>query len=182
MSDTINTIYTGASDFGQWTALLSAFLATLIGLLAIGVGIYLLVEDSLRTQKVQGTVESVTCSGTTSSTTSSSTSSGSCLIDVRYVVQRKTFTRKFAVDNPTTLQKGSTVTLFVDPKDPQDNVVLDIGNANNNAASIAGGVLIGVGLLILIVGWIVYYLTRRYKFFAAAEGVGEAANIISNAV
>jgi hypothetical protein len=38
----VNSIYTGASDFGRFTAIISAIFATIIDLLAIGIGIYLI--------------------------------------------------------------------------------------------------------------------------------------------
>lgn len=168
MTSTIDTIYTGASDFGKFTALISAIVGTIIALLAIGIGIYLIVEETRRTQTVQGTIESVQCSP------------ANCLIQVTYQVQGRNFTKDFSVESSSSLQQGNTVTLLVDPNNPQDNVILEIGNSNNQAALIAGGVLIGVGLLILIIVWLIYYFATKSKFFAAAEGVGEAANIISS--
>jgi hypothetical protein len=55
-------------------------------------------------------------------------------------------------------------------------------SANNNNTTtnyIAAAVLIGFGILIIVLSWVVVYFSSRYKFFAAAEGVGTIVDLVS---
>ena len=61
MSNGISDVYTGASDFGKFTAGLGGAIGALIGLIIIGIGIYFMVEGSKRTNFVSGEIIESTC-------------------------------------------------------------------------------------------------------------------------
>lgn len=176
----LQNVYTGASDFGKFTSVISAVFSTLIGLVFIAVGIYLIIEDNARQTQIQGDVQSVNCPSPEGDNDDITPSKGrpenDCLVNIQYKVDKKNFNKNFAVSSNTSLKQGDKVTLFVDPSNPKDNIVL---GSNNNSETIAGLVLISAGAFIILVGWLIVYFSYKYKFFSAVEGTSTAIKYLT---
>jgi vacuolar-type H+-ATPase subunit I/STV1 len=78
------------------------------------------------------------------------------------------------------------VGIFVAVRQPIQSTSNTNNSTNNNSTNnnsttnyIAAAVLIGFGILIIVLSWVVVYFSSRYKFFAAAEGVGTIADLLS---
>jgi hypothetical protein len=68
---------------------------------------------------------------------------------------------------------GDTVPIYYNPKDS-----LDISSSVTNY-KILGGVLLGFGILIISGVVLQYYIVNRFKFAAAATGVGDGLSGIA---
>lgn len=172
MSDGVGMIYTGAASFGRLSAIISGVIGTLIALIIGGFGVYIIVESSRRTKNVTGTITESTCENTTADKKEGK----SCNITVEYTSGQpsKMCTRKFAVADEVIYEKGKKVTIYYDPSNACGTGSLESRSTDN----ILGIVLIGFAIVFIIIVWLVVYLTQKYKFFAAAEGVGTVFSVI----
>ena len=71
--------------------------------------------------------------------------------------------------------KGNTIDIYIDPNEPQ-NFSLESLQSDR----LAGWICIGFAVLIVGMAYLMRWLSQRYKFLAAAEGVGLGVNIIGN--
>lgn len=155
--------YSGAADFGKFSAVVGAIFATLIALFIGGIGVYFIIEGLRRSKNTTGTIEESDCQTKTDE-------SKTCKITVDYTSGQpsKMCKQKFTVQDESKFTKGKKVQVFFDPKDPCDSGSLE----TYEDSVIIGSILIVVAGIILLISWVVVYLTFKYKFFAAAEGVG----------
>ena len=71
---------------------------------------------------------------------------------------------------------GQTVVVWYDPTDP-------VGTASltNDDWRVFGGILLGIGVAIIIIAWVHFWATNRFKAFAALEGGSTALNLFTGA-
>jgi len=202
MSDGISQVYTGASDFGRFTASIGGIIGTLIGLIILGIGIYFVVEGSRRTQVETGVVIKSTCpfepliiegqvsptSGLgaapppavfvpfalTGATGTTGATGAFCEITLQWGGSKgQTCTDQFTVENEAKFGIGASVPIWFDPNDP-----CNTGSLESQAQlTRIGTILIVVGVVFVLIVWLFVYLVYRFKFLAAAEGVGSVIDI-----
>lgn len=165
----MGAVYSGAADFGKFSAIISAIFATLIALFIGGIGVYFIVEGFRRSKNTTGTITDSDCKSKTDE-------NKTCKITVDYTSGQpsKMCKQKFTVQDESKFTKGKKVKVFFDPKDPCDSGSLE----THKETLIIGAILIGVAGIILLISWVVVYLTFKFKFFAAAEGAGTALDAI----
>nr|QBK92162.1 MAG: protein of unknown function DUF3592 [Pithovirus LCPAC304] len=164
-----DSLYSGASDFGKFSAIVSGVIGTLFALIFVGFGIYLIVEALRRTKTTQGKITLTKCPKTTDQ-------NRVCDITVSYTSDQpsKMCTAQFTVEDEPKFAKGKEVTVFLDPSEPCVSGSLE----SQKQDSILGIVLLAGGLLFICILWLIVYLTYKYKFFAASEGVGTVLQIV----
>ena len=172
MSDGVSEIYSTTAQFGRFSAIVSGIIGTLIALIIGGFGIYILIESSRRTKSVTGTITESTCKNTTPDKSEGT----SCEITVEYTSGQpsKMCMEKFSVANSAIYEKGKKVTVFYDPSDPCGSGSLE----SRSDGRIIGIMLIVIALIFILIVWLVVWATQKYKFFAAAEGVGTVISIV----
>ena len=163
-------IYGGAAGFGRFYAVFSAIIATLLGIVSIAAGIWLLLKKQTYTHSTVATVNSVQCTTERTGGHNSSTTYN-CSLNVTYKVDGKTYHRTLAVDSSIDYEGLKTVKIYYNPHDPSDAEVEQF------PYKILGSVALGFGVLIMLGAWFWVWVTRRYKFAAAATGIGEALHI-----
>jgi hypothetical protein len=169
MSDGVGKIYSGAATFGKFSAIISGIIGTLIALIIAGVGIWIMIDSARRTQTSVGIITQSNCNNVTPGNTST------CNITVSYAgstASQRCMLETF-VPNRSIYDKGEQVTVFYDPSDPCNSGSLD----SKEDSSIIGISLIISAVVIIAIVWLVVWLTQKYKFFAAAEGVGTVARV-----
>ena len=166
-----NEIYSGAASFGTIWALLGAISSTVIGIIMIVVGIYLLVHKNDRDsfpatilyingpgghpcQKVQDNPIQYACTITVKYSGSPTP------VDINYIGGQVYYI-------------GEQVTIYVKKGNPRD-VTFSKGIPNW-----IGWILIAVAIFIMAASWFWYWASRKWKFVAAAEGVGGIIGIAS---
>jgi hypothetical protein len=163
-------IYSGSAEFGVIWALIGAIIATIIGVCMIIVGIYILVKKSTL-QQVSGTVVSV--DPPSCGVGSGNPTTYSCNITVSYLVNTTHLQKIIWYSGSVIYSPGQSITVYYNPSDPGD------ASLSGPVPHFIGGILILFGLLIPIGSWFWYYMSRRYKFVAAAEGMAGAYSLIT---
>jgi hypothetical protein len=171
-------VYTGVADFGVIIADLKAIGGVIIGLIFIGIGIYLLVQKITRTATVTGTVLNVSnsggnsnnpsCTPTSTTTTSNSGSTTNtyweCIFDVKYTVGDKDYTAKGQETRSIYYKGGESIPIFYNPDNPNDASISD------DYSHTVGWILIVIGVVIALSGIIWAWLANKYKIIGAYEG------------
>ena len=152
-SQSNNKIYSAAADVGKLSADAGVIIGTPISLILVGLGIYFLA-------KKQG-LGSVT-------TTATIINVGTGSITVTYKANKKVCTSTIMVDPSETYTKNSQITINYSSSDPCTPYI-----GKGTSSKVLGGILLGIGLFILLIIWVSYYLVHRSKALAAVEG-GEA--------
>jgi hypothetical protein len=157
-------VYTGASEFGKINAVIGLIFAIIICTGLIIGGIYLIRERDKITSEVTGTVLNANCLPVANN-------QYSCSFDVKYNVNNKEYTRRFKRTGDP-IQNSDNIEVSFDPENP-DNSYIDY-----MSKKLTGEILLGIGIFVLVASIISTFLTFRYKFFAAAQGVAAGVNLI----
>lgn len=160
-------IYSDAASFGRVYAIIGAVFASLFSLMFIIGGIYIIYHKS-HLKSVTGTVTS------DSLCTQLDKNSTSCSVNYTYTIKDKNYSGTST--SSTSYKKGNKITVWYDPNHPGVHSEIDIPSKT------IGVVAIIMGILIAIAAWVGVYLTRKYKFAAAASGVGGGIDIIKNVI
>jgi hypothetical protein len=158
-------IYTGAASFGLIKTLIFAFIGTVVGVIMIILGIVMLFKK-INTISVNGTILNLNC------TPLQANNNQRCNIQVSYNYNGKQQNKYIQYTGTTIYSINQKVNIYVNT-DNENEIYLE-----DPSPKTIGAVLIFFGLLIGIGGWVMYWLSKKYKFLAAAEGVSGAYNLI----
>ncbi len=156
--------------------IIRAVLGTLVSVVLIVVGIVLIRKKGKLTSSTDsGKVTNTP--GCTSQVDNNVTEYQCNNVVVSYVVAGTTYKITFDATSSTDYRtKTSGITVHYDPTNPKD------GNINPDDYTFAGWVTLVIGILIMIIVWTAMILARKYKFFAASEGVATGAGLVSGAI
>ena len=158
-------MYEASVTFGRIVAYFQLFGGITIGIICLLIGIYLLRKKPLEGKGV-AKVTAISCDSTNIQ------NNKPCTATVQYVAaDGKQYS---AIINGTYII-GQEIVINYDPKYPQ-NASQSLSTKNIGIGLIVVGTLITLGAIL----W--FYLVQKYKIAAAAAGVGEAANIITNTI
>lgn len=159
-----SNVYDGAAEFGRFMALIGLIIGCLIGVVMLIGGIALFFKKNKYTKIVSGKVTKAQCNNINNSI--------SCTITAEYTVNNKSYTIENIMNGKRYYSPGDTIEIYYDPTDP--------GLSSTNkpfSFAIIGGILIGIALLIIGGVALNYYIATRFKFAAAANGVGNIVDI-----
>jgi len=160
-------IYSDAASFGRVYAMIGAIFGTLISIMFIIGGIYIIYHKS-HLKSVNGTVISDSICNQLDK------NSKSCSTTYTYTINGKNY--KGTSTSSNGYKKSENIKIWYDPNHPSVNPEIDIPSKT------LGVVLIIIGIITVISAWVGVYLTRKYKFAAAASGVGGGIDIIKNII
>jgi len=158
-------IYSDAASFGRVYAIIGAVVASLFALMCILGGIYIIYHKS-HLKSVTGIVTS------DSLCTRLDENSTSCSVNYTYTLKGKNYSGTST--SSTNYKKGDKIKIWYDPNHPGVHSEIDIPSKT------IGVVAIIMGIIIAIAAWVSVYLTRKYKFAAAASGVSGGIDIIKH--
>lgn len=173
-------LYSGSAGFGRIMSIIRAIVGTLIGIGFIIGGVMLIRHQKKRTASVTGQVENeandpITCNYDDHTYDCSN-------IKASWVVNGKTYNNKSdpfswsGTQSMSNKTKGASLTIYYDPDDPNNASLSDVPE------HLLGWVLLVLGIIMIIGGWIWVLVTRRSKGAAAATGVASAVGMIADAV
>jgi hypothetical protein len=170
-------IYSGAASFGKVWAIIGAVMSTLIGIGMIIIGITILVHKD-RNPHTTATV--IACPKPDNNccdawTDANNVRQYSCVLQVKYNVNGKDYTKVINTTGTTQYNVGSTVPISYDPNNPQDV------KTSFPPPHWLGWVLIVLALIVIFGSWVWVWLTRKYKFAAAAQGVAGGVHLLKGA-
>jgi hypothetical protein len=162
-------IYSGAAEVGQIRTTIGLVIGSIIGLIFIAVGIYLeFFDKNKHTKDILATVVDANCT----SVATRDNVNINCALNIKYTVDGKEY-KGFVNTNDTTHVKDNIIRVYIDPANPSD-----VSMQSLSADKTMGIFIIIFGLVAIGISVFSWWLSRRYKFFAAAEGVGMGVNLI----
>lgn len=162
----MSAITTGLGAYGKFRTYSGAVVAVIVAIIACVIGGYLIKNPDKHTASAQGTVKEVT--------TTSDPSSGKPVntILVEYNVGGQNYSASGQVDK--VYNKGQTVTVYYDPKNPGSNTL-------NPLPSWLGWAVIGIATLVALisVGFAYFFSTLSNTGKATVGGLQAAGNAFS---
>jgi hypothetical protein len=166
-------LYTGTRAYGKFVGIVGGATGLLVGVILLGIGLYLVFRKTQYTGRTTATVTSAACSPEVGNT--AGTTSIVCDIKIQYTVAGNSYQRDWrSTGLSQNIVPGSSVSLRYDPANPQDIIV------NTISGSMVGLILIGVSLLLLIGAASQIYAVTQYDVAAVATGAGSAAGIVGD--
>lgn len=165
--------YSGAADFGRFSAAVGFVFGTIISIFLLVVGIALLAQHVEPTQSIKGVVvDDVKNKCDLSHDESTKTNYYNCDVLVEYKFpDGKILRRRFIVTNQiSALVTGQMINLYYKQSNPDS-----ISSNSQINTHIVGAILLVVGLFVFALSWFHFYVTRKYKFAAAGSGVAQVA-------
>jgi len=159
-----NQIYDGAASFGRFMSIVSLVIGSIIAIVLLVIGFYLLFTKTKYTGETDGKVTSVNCS-------TQAGKGSSCSAVVEYTV--KNITYKTTLNTSGSLYEGQIFKMVYIPEEPAKAQVKGISR------KVIGGILIGVAVFVFGLAFLHYYIVNRFKFAAAASGVGTGVEMIT---
>jgi len=180
-------LYTGAAEVGKIRTTIGLVFAVIIGIILLIAGISLLLKKNVHTMKVSATVDSGTCPPIYTNTKNGSYINFKCDLKISYVHDGERYPKldatpgseptffPLSITSTQAYVKGNTVDVYIDPNNPVDYSLESL-----QSDKLAGWIFIGIAVFIVGMSYLMRWLSQRYKFFAAAEGVGLATNIVTD--
>jgi hypothetical protein len=158
-------VYSGAAAFGMFWANISVIIGTIVafGLFYWGIGLWR--QKEKYSVSIQGKITDAQCAPASDGKRQYQ----QCAIKIEYVVDGKPYNFE-TIRSDQYYTKGYNISLRYDPDNPVEATL-------DPPAKTFGQGMVLVGLVILAGVWINWYVKRRFKFAAAAGGVGAAVNM-----
>jgi hypothetical protein len=178
MSDpsVVNQLYEGTAEFGVWKTKIIYYIAIAIAVIMVVVGIKLFFVDQSNLIDTQGIVETIISEQQKILNIDKNNNKNivySYVLKVSYNVNEDKLINTINIDSSEKIISGSVIDLTYDRSNPSKVTGKIIRNKTLALAlSIIGTIIIGFA-------GFNYWLSKRFKIFAAAEGVGSIASIIS---
>jgi len=172
-----SNLYSGAAEFGRVNSSISLVICSIIGLIFIIVGFFLLYkyynDSDKHTYEVSAKILSV-------SSCSNNVNLMGCNIDLSYNYNGKNYTVNnflYEFNKQTNLNSviDTTTPIYINPSNPSD-----ISQNSDNSYKVGGIIFIVLGIIVPLFSYLNWWLTRKYKTLAAVEGVQSGINIIRN--
>jgi hypothetical protein len=158
MSSITETIYEDAASIGRFRAWIGLIVGCIAGLILFFVGLAKVYSGKTKQQSVVGKIKTVSCDKNT------------CTADVTYTVDQKSYISTLVLP-VSSYAAEQTLTIYANSSDPKDVSALP---------DISGWYFIAGGVLIVLFAYLMLWISQKYKFFAAAEGVGVAGSLVKN--
>jgi hypothetical protein len=167
-----DTIYNDAASLGRLRAFIGLIAGAVIAIILFFIGISKINTKNPHTQEVQATVTQLTgCA-----TTNPKNSSYQCTIAVKYNVNGIEYNApSFALTSEGMPYVNQMITAYYDPSNPSS---LSAESADGDRTT--GKIMIGASFFVVGVSYFIWWLSKRYQFFAAAEGVGTAGSLMQS--
>jgi hypothetical protein len=165
-------VYDGSAAFGKFMGLVTLITGLIIGIGLIIGGIFLLLKKETYNTSTTAVVKTVSCSNNPSTDSKNNTTyTYSCHLTVEYTTNKN---EKMTSDTTTnrTYSVGENITIYYNDTNPK------VIASKLTAWKLIGGVLLGFGIVILASSILHYYVVNRFKFAAAANGVGQGIAMI----
>lgn len=180
MESQIDNLYKDARDFGRFYATLQLIICIIIFITCLYFGNTYINKKCKYTDKIKAKIlkDGSKC---VSYMDVVSTSTGAlpitkykCELQVEYEIDNKIYKNDIDLESKIDDTQFSTIDLFYNKDDPTD-----ISDVSDDYAILGWGI-IAVGIIILIMSLIYYYLSINFKFFAGARGLSGAYSLLSS--
>jgi len=175
MSNIGSQLYSGAADFGRFRAKIALFIGCIISVIAILFGISMVLRHTKLTAQTSGRIIKITEQCEQVLDNDGQHQRYICEPDtIEYTVDGKNYQITRSVISKTQFRKlqFGIVQIYYDPTNPSH------ADTRSDDMKTVGMLAIGFGLIVLALAYLSYWMVNKYKFAAAASGVGGAADIM----
>jgi hypothetical protein len=163
----VKKLYKGAVQLGTFETKMHTFIGYFVGFLLGLLALYLIIRKNKYSGKTTGTIQAIDSNQVCSvENPNVKNLSYICTFNLVYKVNGKEYTKEF--NNITTTTKylnNQTITVYYNVKN------IDDISLSSGSSKIVGFILLGVAFLIIFLSWFQYYKVKKFKIFAAEEGV-----------
>jgi hypothetical protein len=179
MGSSQSDIYSDAASFGQTYSTIVLVIAFIVGLLLLGISISLLMQKNKHTDKINATIIDSSCDPMISAS-----STRNCNVSLQYDYNGKNYKvpnfnyNYYSSNNSSTNTNliNSQIIVYVDPSNP-----IDVSSTSKETERNMAFVILGFGVFIVLIAGFRWWLVRKSKFFAAAEGAGAGISLFRRA-
>ncbi len=165
-------LYDDAASLGRFKALIILVLGGIISIILLLVGIYkLLFSQNVYTMTTNAKITQVTDCMKTQSPMDKNTWQYDCSTSIEYTVDNKKYQNTINLSRTYRMEIGNVMPIYYNPVNPSD-IITELPQS--------GGVLIGLSILVMASAYLAYWLSIRFKFFAAAQGTSFIANLFKS--
>lgn len=165
-------LYDDAASLGRFKALIILVLGGIISIILFLVGIYkILFSQNIYTMTTNAKVTQVTGCMKTQSAMDKNAWQYDCSTSVEYTVDNKKYQSTINLSRNYQMEIGNVMPIYYNPVNPSD-IVTEMPQS--------GGVLVGLSIFVMASAYLAYWLSIRFKFFAAAQGTSFIANLFKN--
>lgn len=173
------TLYEAASEYGKIRSIFGAIIATIIGVIAISVGIYFIQTKELYDTEVLGLVQESTCNQIINTDSKGRrTTQYECTVTVNYKVNNNDYIKTLVVRQQNQIPKNSNLSLEYVSTNPDDVRVKQIKMKYIGSGSVS------IAIIVIVIAWLMVYLTQKSKTFSAATGAlgfaSDTSSVVSN--
>jgi hypothetical protein len=163
-------LYNDAASLGRLRALIGLVVGSIIAVVIFMVGVSKMMSTNKHSAGIQAKITQLTgCSNT-----SPKTPVYQCTVALTYIVNGVTYNvPSFKASSAAPLVVNDPIMIYYDPANPTD-----ISSDSLDGDKKLGMILMGVAFLIVGMAYFFWWLSKRYAFFAAAEGVGLAGQAL----
>jgi hypothetical protein len=161
-SSLADKIYSDAASLGRLKAFIGLIIGCIIAFILFVAGLFKLFSSNKHTTDVKATITKIIqCQSLESKPVSYE-----CMIDLSYTVNDVPYNiSTFSTTGPSEKKVGQLLTVYYDPENPSS-----VSSHSKKDDQVLGWSMIVFSLLIVGVSYLFWWLSTRYKFFAAAEG------------
>lgn len=168
-------MYTGAASFGRIYAIIGLVITSIIALVLVCWGIYIILHPSKRITKTSATItRTPVCVPSINNNKIQYT----CNIEIEFTPINSTEIIKGVISVKSDIDysrpEHKTIGIYYNKTNPSDYSI------DKGAEALTGGIMIGVGIIIVIISYLIYWGTKKSKTFAAGVGVYEGVKLIKN--
>lgn len=168
MSSFGTELYDNSASLGVAESYIGLIVAIIVGIVLVIVAIYLF---SVNQKNLVNSVAKITSAQCIPSTDNHGNVTYSCNMNISYVVNGKEYNGNITTDGSTPYATGENVDITYDSTDPSNVTAKEIRD------STLAWILLAAGVLIVGGAGVKYYLSTRYKMFAAAEGASSVVGM-----
>lgn len=161
-------VYSGMAEYGKIRSGISLVFVSIIALVFIIIGCYLVLKKETYTEKVIGKIEKSDCTVIIKG----DNKSYNCSLEIKYKVNDIEYTLKTTTDSSTQYVSGNNIDVYVN-KDNHSDASIQYGTKT------IGWIMIGIALIIWIGTALHFYFSMKYKGFAAFTGASDVASAFS---
>jgi TM2 domain-containing membrane protein YozV len=161
-----NEIYSGAAELGKFKTTIGLFFGIFFGIVLLIIGIVLLKnsDQNKHTQQVSANiVKLISCNPYSNN----NQLNYSCNFNISYEFNNKAYLppNTIYVNTTRTYNVGDSIDIYIDPNNPSD-----YSQESKKQDIFVGYFIIGISLIVSIGSIVSWWLSQKYKLFAAYEG------------
>ena len=165
MVDLASEIYEDTSSLGRVISLISLIVGIIIAIV-----LFICAFSFQKTPDKPFTTATILSSSCTNVINNNKTEY-SCILNLKYTVNNKEYTNFITTQSNTYYNQNAPIDITYETDNPNKIYIKSLDNTTISYISC------GVGIVIILASGINYYLTSRYKFYAAGSGVASTVNL-----